>query len=161
MCASKITCSDVIGVVREAEEVRSVTQRSTSKELRKRDLHLVDRTNASIRLTLWGENVCLFVCFFVCVCVCVCVCVSLFHWLQAEKFDGSGHPVLVVRGCKVTDWNGASANFLLIFFPTPTHATPPPQDVRWESQATHKLSSTLHDQRRMFCEGGLMGWGRL
>ena len=102
---------------------------------------------------------CVFVCLFF--CLCVCVCVSLFHWLQAEKFDGSGHPVLVVRGCKVTDWNGASANFLLIFFPTPTHATPPPQDVRWESQATHKLSSTLHDQRRMFCEGGLMGWGRL
>lgn len=76
------TFIDVIGVVKGVEDVKVVTQKATNRELKKRDVFLVDQSNTMIRLTLWGDN--------------------------AEQFEGSGNPVMVLRGCKVTDWNGRS-----------------------------------------------------
>lgn len=40
--------TDVIGVCKEAMDMSSVTQRSTGRELKKRDLQLLDNTNREV-----------------------------------------------------------------------------------------------------------------
>ncbi|OQS54542.1 RPA1 [Ecytonucleospora hepatopenaei] len=54
-----ITCEqqfvDVCGIVKEVYEMRTVTVKSTGKELEKRDILLLDETG-SIKITLWGEK---------------------------------------------------------------------------------------------------------
>ena len=78
----KDTIIDLIAVCKEANEPSNITVRSTGKELTKRDIVLVDDTNRSVNLTLWGE--------------------------QAQKFDGSSNPVIAIKGAKVSDYNGVS-----------------------------------------------------
>jgi len=77
---------DVLGVCKSAGEVATITSQRTGKELRKCDLVLVDKSLAEINLTLWGSN--------------------------AENFEGGSNPVLAVKGCKVSDYNGVSLSAL-------------------------------------------------
>jgi len=58
---------DVIGIVKSAEELRTLTSK-VGKELKKRDINLVDESQVQIRLTLWSNDVsysisCIFTCF--------------------------------------------------------------------------------------------------
>jgi len=46
----------VIGIVKGVEDVRSLTSKQ-GKELKKRDIHLVDESQVQIRLTLWANDV--------------------------------------------------------------------------------------------------------
>ncbi|XP_035220738.1 replication protein A 70 kDa DNA-binding subunit-like [Stegodyphus dumicola] len=78
----KDTNIDVIGVCKSASDVLTFTARTTNKELVKRDIRLVDRSNKEVSLTLWGTD--------------------------AEKFDGSMNPVVAVKGARVSDYNGRS-----------------------------------------------------
>ncbi|KFM74172.1 Replication protein A DNA-binding subunit, partial [Stegodyphus mimosarum] len=73
---------DVIGVCKSASDVLTFTARTTNKELIKRDIRLVDRSNKEVSLTLWGTD--------------------------AEKFDGSMNPIITVKGARVSDYNGRS-----------------------------------------------------
>ena len=73
---------DVIGVCKSAGDVATITSQRTGKELRKLDLTLVDKSLTEVNLVLWGSN--------------------------AENFDGASHPVVAVKGCKVSDFNGVS-----------------------------------------------------
>nr|CAH8848912.1 unnamed protein product [Trichobilharzia regenti] len=73
---------DIVGVVHECGEVQTITAKASQRELRKRELGLVDSSNCLVRLTLWGE--------------------------EAENFDGGNHPVVVVKAAKVSDFNGRS-----------------------------------------------------
>ncbi|XP_076031483.1 replication protein A 70 isoform X2 [Oratosquilla oratoria] len=82
----KDTILDVIGICKEVMDISTVTQRSTNRELKKRDLQIVDDTNREVRLTLWGN--------------------------QAETFDGSLQPVVAVKGAKLSDYNGRSLSLL-------------------------------------------------
>ncbi|XP_047474800.1 replication protein A 70 kDa DNA-binding subunit-like isoform X1 [Penaeus chinensis] len=82
----KDTIIDVIGVCKEAMEVASITSKASGKELKKRDVQVVDDTNREVRLTLWGR--------------------------QAENFDGSQQPVLAVKGAKLSDFNGRSLSLM-------------------------------------------------
>ncbi|XP_018021755.1 replication protein A 70 kDa DNA-binding subunit isoform X2 [Hyalella azteca] len=84
--AQKDTIVDLIGLCRDASEVATIVQRSTGKELRKREISIVDHTNRAVSLTLWAE--------------------------QAEKFDGTGNPVIAVKGAKVSDFGGVSLSLL-------------------------------------------------
>ncbi|XP_018021757.1 replication protein A 70 kDa DNA-binding subunit isoform X2 [Hyalella azteca] len=59
----------------------SAVQQSPGKK-RKREISIVDHTNRAVSLTLWGE--------------------------QAEKFDGTGNPVIAVKRAKVTNFGGFS-----------------------------------------------------
>ncbi|XP_042880445.1 replication protein A 70 kDa DNA-binding subunit-like isoform X2 [Penaeus japonicus] len=77
---------DIIGVCKEALDVVSLTAKSSGKELRKRDVQLVDDTNREVRLTIWGN--------------------------AAENFDGTQQPVLAVKGAKLSDFNGRSLSLL-------------------------------------------------
>ncbi|CAH8623802.1 unnamed protein product [Dicrocoelium dendriticum] len=73
---------DIVGIVHEAGEVQTIMAKASQRELRKRELGLVDASKCLVRLTLWGE--------------------------QAETFDGSLHPAVVIKGAKVSDFNGRS-----------------------------------------------------
>ncbi|XP_068206149.1 replication protein A 70 kDa DNA-binding subunit isoform X2 [Palaemon carinicauda] len=83
---SKDSVVDIIGVCKEALELSTVTQRTTGRELKKRDLQVIDDTKHEVRVTLWGTN--------------------------AENFDGSLQPVLAIKGAKVSDFNGVSLSLL-------------------------------------------------
>lgn len=54
--------------------------KASQRELRKRELGIVDSSNCLVRLTLWGD--------------------------EAVSFDGSSHPAVVVKGAKVSEFNG-------------------------------------------------------
>ena len=73
---------DVIGVVRSVGDVTTIVAKATNREIKKRDMQLVDNSNCAITCTLWGK--------------------------QAEEFDGSDNPVLLLKGAKVGDYNGRS-----------------------------------------------------
>ena len=49
--------SDVIGIVKDTQELSVVRSKQTQKEVKKRDLTLVDNGGVVIRLTLWGTEV--------------------------------------------------------------------------------------------------------
>ncbi|KAK8858497.1 hypothetical protein IAR55_002724 [Kwoniella newhampshirensis] len=73
---------DVIGVVREVNELGSVTSKATNKPFAKRDIQLVDQSGQAVRLTLWGK--------------------------QAETFSADDQPVIAFKGVKVGDFGGRS-----------------------------------------------------
>ncbi|RXG65009.1 Replication protein A 70 kDa DNA-binding subunit [Armadillidium vulgare] len=80
------TTIDVIGICKEVAEVSTITQKTTGKELKKRDIQIVDDSGKEVRLTLWGE--------------------------RAENFDGSLNPIIAAKGVKVSDFSGKSLSFL-------------------------------------------------
>ncbi|CAN9501139.1 unnamed protein product [Ophioblennius macclurei] len=76
---------DVIGVCKSAEDVQRITTKS-SREVSKRALSLIDTSGVSVAVTLWGE--------------------------EAEKFDGSGEPVVAIKGARLSDFGGRSLSAL-------------------------------------------------
>ncbi|KAJ1528713.1 hypothetical protein ONE63_007106 [Megalurothrips usitatus] len=72
---------DVIGVVKSVGEVVTFVAKTSNRELKKRDVTIVDRTNTAVNLTLWGQD--------------------------AEEFDGSCQPVVAVKGGKVNEFQGS------------------------------------------------------
>ncbi|PVD31676.1 hypothetical protein C0Q70_07094 [Pomacea canaliculata] len=77
---------DVVGVVKVCNDVSTVVGRQTQKEITKRDLQIVDQSGVAINLTLWGD--------------------------EAVKFNGNGHPVIAVKGAKLSDFGGRSLSVL-------------------------------------------------
>lgn len=77
------TLLDFIGVCKSAGEVVSLTARTTNRELKKRDITLVDRSLTAVTLTLWGS--------------------------QAEEFRGDTQPVVAVKGGKVSEFGGGKS----------------------------------------------------
>jgi len=73
---------DIIGVCKSAGDVATITSQKTGKELRKKDITLVDKSMSEINVTLWGG--------------------------QAESFDGAGNPVVAIKNVRVSDYNGVS-----------------------------------------------------
>ena len=49
--------ADVLAVVKHTAELSTITTRATNKEVKKRDLDLVDQSQVQIRLTIWGQEV--------------------------------------------------------------------------------------------------------
>ncbi|XP_059611665.1 replication protein A 70 kDa DNA-binding subunit [Phlebotomus argentipes] len=78
---------DVIGVCSNAGEMVQFTARSSGRELRKRDLTLVDQSKASVILTLWGDD--------------------------AESFEATYQPVVCIKGCRVTEFGGGKTVSLI------------------------------------------------
>uniref|UniRef100_A0A1A9VPT4 Replication protein A subunit n=1 Tax=Glossina austeni TaxID=7395 RepID=A0A1A9VPT4_GLOAU len=69
---------DVVGICKETGELCTVNSKGTKIE--KRDLVLIDTSNAAIILTLWKE--------------------------AAAKFDDRSHPVILLKGARVHELNG-------------------------------------------------------
>lgn len=71
---------DVIGICKTVGELQTFTSRTTNKEFKKRELTLVDTSNAAVIVTLWGD--------------------------EAVNFDGYVQPVILVRGGRINEFNG-------------------------------------------------------
>ncbi|KAL5596839.1 hypothetical protein BROUX41_006477 [Berkeleyomyces rouxiae] len=82
----KDTNIDVIGVIKEIGDVASLTSKSTGKPYEKRDVTIVDDTNYSVRVTVWGKT--------------------------AAAFDGQPEQVVAFKGVKVSDFGGKSLSLL-------------------------------------------------
>lgn len=76
---------DVVGIVKSVDDLRRLTSKA-GKELKKRDITIADETQVQIRLTLWSAD--------------------------AESFDGTGNPVIAIKGCRLSDWGGRSLSVL-------------------------------------------------
>lgn len=71
---------DIIGIVKSCSELSSITVKSTGKELTKREINVVDDSNCAINCTLWGK--------------------------QAEDFEGTDNPVILIKSGRVGDYMG-------------------------------------------------------
>ncbi|KAL2096114.1 hypothetical protein ACEWY4_008262 [Coilia grayii] len=76
---------DVIGVVKTVEDVTRITTKN-SREVSKRNVHLMDMSGRVITVTMWGTD--------------------------AENFDGSGQPILAIKGARLSDFGGRSLSTL-------------------------------------------------
>ncbi|EEB17279.1 Replication protein A 70 kDa DNA-binding subunit, putative [Pediculus humanus corporis] len=74
---------DVIGVAKHATDVQNITARSTGRELKKREVVLVDSSGASVSMTLWGS--------------------------EAVGFDCSENPVVAVKSARLTEFMGGKS----------------------------------------------------
>ncbi|KAM6960970.1 replication protein A 70 kDa DNA-binding subunit [Aplochiton taeniatus] len=72
---------DVIGVCKSVDDVTRLTTK-TNREVSKRTVNMMDMSGKVVTLTLWGE--------------------------EAENFDGSGQPILAIKGAKLSDFGGRS-----------------------------------------------------
>ncbi|OJA10202.1 hypothetical protein AZE42_05120 [Rhizopogon vesiculosus] len=79
------TC-DVIGIVKEVGPIGEITSKASNKTIPKRDLTIVDKSQYSVRLTLWGK--------------------------QAEQFTADDLPVVAFKGVKVGDFGGRSLSMV-------------------------------------------------
>ncbi|KAK3750234.1 hypothetical protein QZH41_005832 [Actinostola sp. cb2023] len=84
----KDTMVDVLGVCVNAADVVQITTRATNKQVSKRDLTLMDRSEKSVSATLWGDD--------------------------AEKFEEhvGKTPVLAIKGAKLSDFGGRSLSIM-------------------------------------------------
>ncbi|KZC11216.1 Replication protein A 70 kDa DNA-binding subunit [Dufourea novaeangliae] len=74
---------DILGIVKSCGDLQMLTSRTTGRELKKKDINVVDESNTMVCLTLWGS--------------------------QAEDFDGSNNPVLAIKGARVGEFNGGKS----------------------------------------------------
>lgn len=74
---------DVIGICKDVGELQVFTARTNNREMKKRDLTLVDTSNASITLTIWGD--------------------------EAVNFDGHLQPVILLKGARINEFNGGKS----------------------------------------------------
>lgn len=80
------TTIDVIGILKDVAEVSQITSKTTSKPYDKRELTLVDDTEYSVRLTVWGK--------------------------VASSFEVAPDEVVAFKGVKVSDFGGRSLSLL-------------------------------------------------
>lgn len=131
----KDTIIDVIGVCKSAEDVSRITTK-TSREVSKRALSLMDMSGKVVTVTLWGE--------------------------EAEKFDGSGHPIVAIKGARLSDFGGRSLSAL---FSSTILVNPDiPQAFRlraWFDQEGHAVNSQSLTEARLVGSGARMNWKTL
>ncbi|KKA31158.1 hypothetical protein TD95_005330, partial [Thielaviopsis punctulata] len=77
---------DIIGVIKEVGELTSLVSKNTGKPFEKREVTIVDDTNYSVRVTVWGKT--------------------------ANTFDGCPEQVVAFKGVKVSDFGGKSLSLL-------------------------------------------------
>jgi replication factor A1 len=74
---------DIIGVITDTGSCQQLTSKA-GKDLVKRDITIVDKSGAEVKVTFWGDRA------------------------QNEPERWDGNPVLAMRGCKVSDFGGRS-----------------------------------------------------
>ena len=77
---------DTIGILKDVSDTNQIVSKTTSKPYDKRELTLVDNTNFSVRLTIWGNT--------------------------ATTFDVPVESVIAFKGVKVSDFGGRSLSLL-------------------------------------------------
>lgn len=76
----KDTLVDVLGIVKENGELGEITAKATQKQIKKRELIIVDKSGYSCKVTLWGK--------------------------QAENWVHSEEGIFAFKGAKVGDFGG-------------------------------------------------------
>uniref|UniRef100_H3DFJ8 Replication protein A subunit n=1 Tax=Tetraodon nigroviridis TaxID=99883 RepID=H3DFJ8_TETNG len=127
---------DVIGVCKSVDEATRLTTRS-NREVSKRTLHLMDMSGKLVTVTLWGE--------------------------EAENFDGSGEPVVAIKGAKLSDFGGRSlsASFSSTLMINPD--IPEAYKLRgWYDKEGHSMEGqSLTEMRTGSGGGGNTNWKTL
>ncbi|KAK8873856.1 Replication factor A protein 1 [Apiospora arundinis] len=77
---------DIVGVLKEVGEVNQIVSKTTQKPYDKRELTLVDDSQFSVRVTIWGKS--------------------------ATAFDSQPESVVAFKGVKVSDFGGRSLSLL-------------------------------------------------
>ena len=77
---------DVLGVLKEAADVDTITSKKDGRQFEKRELTIVDDTGYSVRVTIWGKT--------------------------ASSFDAQPGSVIAFKGTKVSDFGGKSLSLL-------------------------------------------------
>lgn len=77
---------DVIGVLKDVGEVTQITSKNTGKPFDKRELTLVDDSQFSVRVTIWGKT--------------------------ANSFSAQPESIVAFKGLKVSDFGGRSLSLL-------------------------------------------------
>ncbi|KAL9980927.1 hypothetical protein ACROYT_G009569 [Oculina patagonica] len=124
---------DVLGIVISCDDVTQITTKTTNRQVSKRDITLLDRSEKSVRATLWGED--------------------------AEKFDEhvGKNPVLALKGARVSEFGGRSLSIL-----NSTNMRVNPMEVKeaynlrgwYDNVGKNSNIESLSGQRS---EGGAMG----
>lgn len=86
LAVEKDATVDVIGVLKDVEEVSQIVSKTTSKPYDKREITLVDDTGYSVRVTLWGKT--------------------------ATSFDAMPESIVALKGTRVSDFGGRSLSLL-------------------------------------------------
>ncbi|KAJ0063749.1 hypothetical protein NL108_006693, partial [Boleophthalmus pectinirostris] len=126
---------DVIGVCKSVEEVTRLTTK-TNREVSKRTLDLMDMSGKVVTVTLWGE--------------------------EAEKFDGTGQPVVAIKGAKLSDFGGRSlsASFSSTLMVNPD--IPEAYKLRgWYDKEGHAMDAQSLTEVRGGGGGGNTNWKSL
>ncbi|SPQ96570.1 unnamed protein product (mitochondrion) [Plasmodiophora brassicae] len=76
---------DIIGVVTDVQPASTIVSKTTQREMTKRSVTLVDTSNASVELTLWGNAA-----------------------TTNDETVLGGNPIVAIKGCKVSDFGGRS-----------------------------------------------------
>lgn len=102
-----------MGVVTTFNDVQHIVQRSTGRELVKRDVNIVDDSNAMVKHLL-REYILIFYFYerinnFLFIYQ---ICVTLWG-KQAEDFDGSNNPIIAIKGARIGEFNGGKNLSLL------------------------------------------------
>ena len=74
---------DTLGVCRDASDIQRFVARTSGRELIKREITLVDNSNSSISLTLWGD--------------------------EALNFDSISQPVVLLKGARISEFGGGKS----------------------------------------------------
>ncbi|TNN01692.1 hypothetical protein fugu_011074 [Takifugu bimaculatus] len=126
---------DVIGVCKRTDEATHFTSKS-NREMSKRTLHLMDMSGKLVTVTLWGE--------------------------EAEKFDGSGEPIIAIKGAKLSDFGGCSlsASFSSTLMVNPD--IPEAHKLRgWYDKEGHSMEGQSLTEMRSGGGGGNTNWKTL
>ncbi|KAK1118340.1 hypothetical protein K0M31_015043 [Melipona bicolor] len=71
---------DVLAIVKSCGDLQMLVSRNTGRDMKKRNVILVDESNITVSLSLWGT--------------------------QAEEFNRSDNPVLAIKGARIGEFNG-------------------------------------------------------
>ncbi|XP_076832504.1 replication protein A 70 kDa DNA-binding subunit [Brachyhypopomus gauderio] len=126
---------DVIGVCKSVEDVTRITTKN-SREVSKRNIQLMDMSGKVIQVTMWGT--------------------------EAETFDGSGQPILAIKGAKLSDFGGRSLSTLFSSTVMVNPDIPEAYKLRgWYDKEGHSLEAQSMTEMRGGGAGGPTNWKTL
>ncbi|XP_053362671.1 replication protein A 70 kDa DNA-binding subunit [Clarias gariepinus] len=126
---------DVIGVCKSVEDVTRITTKN-SREVSKRNIQLMDMSGKIIQVTMWGK--------------------------EAETFDGTGQPILAIKGAKLSDFGGRSLSTLFSSTLMINPDIPEAYKLRgWYDKEGHALDGQSMTEMRGVGGGGPTNWKTL
>ncbi|KZP17889.1 replication factor-a protein [Athelia psychrophila] len=129
---AKDSVCDVIGVVKERADLSTIISKASSREITKRELTLVDKSEFSVRLTLWGK--------------------------QAEDYNADDNAIIACKGVKVGDFGGRS----LSMFSSSTMSVNPENEDAFQLRGWFDAigsGKSFQSHQNAAGSGGAMGGG--